>query len=57
MDDVIRLSLFIPFDKMKMSGQFRSLGKVTLEEYTENGLTMEVLLRKKYLHLAEPFII
>ena len=52
-----RVELLLPFDQGALAGQCRRDGFVELEEYTENGIRMTVVLDARLLHYTEKYII
>lgn len=53
----VKLNLLFPYDKMEVLGKIRQNGTVVSEEYTENGVLVEVYVDKKDLYLVADLIV
>ena len=49
------MKLVIPYDQSGLLSKIRSLGKVYLEEYSENGILTEALVDVRLQKMCEEF--
>jgi GTP-binding protein HflX len=52
-DDTISGKFLFPFELGGVLARVRELGRISSEEYTENGVIADLTLEKKYLHIIE----
>lgn len=55
-DRVRSIKVLLPYDKISLAGPMRQRGSVTLEEYKENGLYLEGVVKAEDLHVYEDYL-
>lgn len=55
-DRVRSIKVLLPYDKISLAGPMRQRGSVTMEEYQENGLYLEGVVKAEDLHVYEDYL-
>ncbi len=56
-DRVRSIQVLLPYDKIGLAAPMRQRGSVTLEEYRENGLYLDGVVKAEDLHIYEPYLL
>ncbi|MEG0877931.1 MAG: hypothetical protein RSF00_04560 [Oscillospiraceae bacterium] len=56
-DRVRRISILLPYDKLSLAAPMRTRGTVLCEEYRDDGVYFEGIVKAMDLHLYNEFLV